>query len=98
MDEYSLSKSVGKSGLELLIDQSHLKVAGFLKLLGFSRPTWYRRMEDPDTFTIAEIKKLATTLNRTRREDQPQVTAYDIINIIMAAKTVGSTGDEIKVP
>ena len=59
-----------KAYLYFLISERNMSVKDFRKKVGISMTTWYKRMNDADTFTYAEMKEFAKALELSLEELQ----------------------------
>lgn len=51
-----------KSQLDVIINNTGLKIIKIIEEMGMNRTTWYRKRNNPGGFTIDEIQKLSEIL------------------------------------
>jgi hypothetical protein len=66
-----------------LVDLSRLKLFEFIEQIGLTKPTWYRRLEAPETFTVGEVKKITEVVNKGLTRDQALLTTSMVLEIIL---------------
>ena len=57
-----------KAYLYFFIEQKKMSVEEFRNKIGLSMTTWYKRMNEPDTFSYEEIKTIKNALDLTLEE------------------------------
>lgn len=66
--------------LDYIVSNSGLTITKLIDFIGMQRRTWYQRVKNPRDFTIGEIEKLTTVLNKTSfmSENPTQYSSLDI--------------------